>query len=131
MISTMISSWMCHLISDVISDVRRMGPWTVCVWFLSPCAPRDPVSPLFDCVHLVQVCLVNYPRLVLYLKCCLFLDSFVWCRPYYVLRVCSCQALCYPLFWTIKDCYPESPSSPRSFVPHSSTVTEHRTKQKI
>ena len=28
MISTMMSSWMCHLISDVISDVRRTGPWT-------------------------------------------------------------------------------------------------------
>ncbi len=76
------------------------------------------------------MCPVNYPRLVQYLKCCLFLDSFVRCRPYYVLHACSCQALCYPLFWTMKDCYPESPSSLRSFAPHSSTVTEHRTRQK-
>ncbi len=36
---------------------------TVCVSvFLSICS-RDPVSPLFDCVHLVQVCCVNSPRL--------------------------------------------------------------------
>ncbi len=27
--------------------------------FFSPCAPRDPVYPLFDCVHLDQVCRVK------------------------------------------------------------------------
>ncbi len=56
------------------------GPVWLCV--LSPCARRDPVSPLFDCINLVQVCLINYPCLVLYIKCCLFLVSFVRCYVY-------------------------------------------------
>ncbi len=32
LISAMMSSWMCHLISDVISDVRRMDPSSVGVY---------------------------------------------------------------------------------------------------
>ncbi len=88
---------------------------------------RDPVSPLFDCVLWVQVCLVNYPRLVLYIKCCLFLVSFVWC---YVLHV-SPACLVLPLFWTIKNCYPEFYYlSTRSLPPHSCTLIEHRTDEK-
>ncbi len=75
--------------------------------FFSPCAPGDPVSPLYECINLVQVCLVNYSHLVLFLKCCLFLVSFVRCYVYlYVLRV-SPACLVLPLFWTNKYCYPE------------------------
>jgi len=34
MISTMILSWMSHLISDVLSNVRRTSPRTVCLYQL-------------------------------------------------------------------------------------------------
>ncbi len=92
-----------QIILKVIPTILLSRLWSCLCVFFSLCAPRDPVSPLFDCVLWVQVCLVNYPRLVLYIKCCLFLVSFVWC---YVLHV-SPACLVLPLFWTIKNCYPE------------------------
>ncbi len=75
---------------------------SVCV-FSSPCTPRNPVSPLFDCIHLVQECLVNYPHLFLYIKCCLFLVSFVpaflvWCYVYLHVLCVSPACLVLPLF---------------------------------
>ncbi len=60
--------------------------------FLFCCVNVLPVTqflPLILICHLVQVCPVHYPHLVLHLKCCLFPDSFVQCCLYNVLRVCS------------------------------------------
>ncbi len=91
---------------------------SVCV-FLPMCS-RDPVSPSRLINHLVHVCPVNYPCLVQYLKCCLFLDSFVRCHPCYVLHVCSCLPCVTPDFGLLKTVIRISPSSPRSFTPHSS-----------
>ncbi len=69
-----------------------------------------PKAAVFRCSHSVVCPLIPLSGII---------------RPYYVSCVCFCQALCYALFWIIKDCYPESPSSPGSFAPHSSSVTNN------
>ncbi len=104
-------------------DGEVMPDWfpVLCVFF-SPCAPCDPVSPLFDYVHLVQVCLVYSPHSVLYLKCCLFLVSLVRCHQYMCsVSVPVCPVL--PLFGSIKTVTRYTPSSPHSSPPLRSTVT--------
>ncbi len=80
-----LSDYVFNLCMNIPKDY--VSDWCFCFVVFPPmCSTRDPISPLFDCVHLVQVCLVYYPCLVLYITCCLFLfpwSSFcVSCLPY-------------------------------------------------
>ncbi len=114
-----LSDYVFNLCMNIPKDY--VSDWCFCFVVFPPmCSPHDPVSPLFDCVHLVQVCLVYYPCLVLYIKCCLFLVSLV-------VILCLLPTLCSLLFWLIKDCEDETTLSLCSSLPNCSTVTEHQT----
>ncbi len=65
---------------------------SVCV-LLPMCFPW-PSFPRVDCVHWIQVCLVNFHHLTLYMFLCRVSTNL------FVLSVCLLPALC----WNIKDC---------------------------
>ncbi len=77
---------------------RYVTPMDCLNVFFSSRAPCDLVSPVSDCVHLVQVCLVIFPRLVLYLKCSLSPD----CLSGGNVILCLLRSLCPLLFGLLK-----------------------------
>ncbi len=62
----------------------------------------DPVSPLFDCVHVIQVCRVTCPHYPMYLSPSLCGLSLLGLH--YIVCVSPVPGLYFPLCGYIKDC---------------------------
>ncbi len=83
-VSCLVAVILLHCGASVQIPCMCKHTWPIKLMFFSPCAPRDPVSLSRLISNLVQVFPINYPRIVLYFKCCLLLVSFVHFRQYCV-----------------------------------------------